>query len=90
MNCNRGGLCTVNGLWSGAVSDHRYRWKLRLIEAGATVIAAAPEAGKVYTGKHGYPCTGDAAIEAVKESDFTGLILPGGFAPDKPAIPNSD
>jgi protease I len=57
--------------------------KLRLIEAGAKVIIAAPEAGKVYTGKHGYPCTSDAAINEIQESEFSGLILPGGFAPDQ-------
>jgi protease I len=57
--------------------------KIRLIEEGAKVIIAAPEAGKVYTGKHGYPCKSDAAINGLKESDFTGLILPGGFAPDQ-------
>lgn len=57
--------------------------KLRLIEAGASVVAAAPEADRIYTGKHGYPCKSDAAIGDVREADFTGLILPGGFAPDK-------
>jgi protease I len=57
--------------------------KIRLIEAGAAVIIAAPQAGKIYTGKHGYPCKSDAAIDSVKEADFIGLILPGGFAPDK-------
>lgn len=57
--------------------------KLRLIEAGAQVFAAAPEAGHVYQGKHGYPCESDMAIDDVHEADFTGLILPGGFSPDK-------
>ncbi|MDR0539659.1 MAG: type 1 glutamine amidotransferase [Spirochaetaceae bacterium] len=57
--------------------------KLRLEEAGAKVVCAAPEAGKVYTGKHGYPCPGDAAIASVRETDFAGVILPGGFSPDK-------
>ena len=57
--------------------------KLRLIEAGAGVVIAAPEAAKVYTGKHGYPCKSDAAIGDVAEKDFAGLILAGGFAPDQ-------
>jgi protease I len=57
--------------------------RLRLIEAGATVVMAAPEAGKVYRGKHSYPAVSDAAIADVAAKDFRGLILPGGFAPDK-------
>ncbi|MDR0598624.1 MAG: type 1 glutamine amidotransferase [Treponema sp.] len=57
--------------------------KLRLIEAGARVTLAAPEAGKLYHGKHSYPAVSDAAIADMKEADFTGLILAGGFAPDK-------
>jgi protease I len=57
--------------------------KLRLIEAGATVVVAGPEAGVVYAGKNGYPCTSDAAIADMRESDFDGVILPGGFMPDK-------
>jgi protease I len=57
--------------------------KLRLIEAGAEVMIAGPKAGALYSGKHGYPCASDAAIDDVKEKDFTGLIIPGGFAPDK-------
>ena len=35
--------------------------KLRLVEAGAGVTVAGPEGGKVYRGKHGYPCVSDAA-----------------------------
>jgi protease I len=57
--------------------------KLRLIEAGASVVLAAPEAGKVYHGKHSYPAQSDAAIADMREADFTGLILAGGFSPDK-------
>jgi protease I len=57
--------------------------KLRLIEAGAQVVVAAPAAGKTYTGKNGYPCVSDAAISEVRQEDFAGLILAGGFAPDQ-------
>ena len=57
--------------------------KIRLEEEGWTVVVAGPEAGKVYAGKHGYPCKADAAIASVKSSDFDGLLVPGGFAPDK-------
>ncbi len=57
--------------------------KYRLIEAGAEVVIAGPEAGVVYSGKHSYPCRSDAAIRDMNEMDFTGLVIPGGFAPDK-------
>lgn len=57
--------------------------KYRLQEAGAEVIVAGPEAGKTYTGKWGYPCRSDAAITSMKEVDFDGLVIAGGFAPDK-------
>lgn len=57
--------------------------KIRLEEAGAGVTVAGPKAGVTYAGKHGYPCQSDAAIADMIESDFTGLVIPGGFAPDK-------
>ncbi len=57
--------------------------KLRLIEEGAGVTIAGPEANKTYAGKHGYPCRSDAPIDMMEEADFDGLVIPGGFAPDK-------
>lgn len=57
--------------------------KLRLIEAGAEVVVAGPEANRTYAGKHGYPCNSDAAIADMHAAEFTGLIAPGGFMPDK-------
>lgn len=57
--------------------------KLRLIEAGAEVVIAGPQAETVYEGKNGYPCRSDVAINDVEPSDYTGLVVPGGFMPDK-------
>jgi len=57
--------------------------KLRLIEAGAEVVVAGPAADVVYAGKNGYPCKSDAAIADVSADGFDGLIVPGGFMPDK-------
>ncbi|HBE68420.1 MAG TPA: protease [Planctomycetaceae bacterium] len=57
--------------------------KLRMIEAGAEFVVAGPDAKTTYAGKNGYPCTSDVALETVSESDFTGLLVPGGFMPDK-------
>jgi protease I len=57
--------------------------KLRLVEAGAHVTVAGPKAEARYSGKHGYPCVSDAAIADMEADDFTGLVVPGGFMPDK-------
>jgi len=57
--------------------------KLRLIEAGAGVVVAGEEAGKLYHGKHSYPCRSDAAIKDIKSIDFAGVICAGGWMPDK-------
>jgi protease I len=57
--------------------------KLRMIEAGAEVVLAGPKAGVTYAGKNGYPCKSDVAISDVDASKFDGLIVPGGFMPDK-------
>lgn len=57
--------------------------KLRLLEAGALVTVAGPKAGTKYEGKHGYPCVSDAAIADMQSADFQGVVIPGGFMPDK-------
>ena len=57
--------------------------KLRLIEAGAEVVVAGPEAGREYAGKNGYPCVSDSAIGDMQSDVFDGLVVPGGFMPDK-------
>lgn len=57
--------------------------KLRLIEAGAEVVVAGHEAGATYQGKNGYPCIADAALTDMAADAFDGLVVPGGFMPDK-------
>jgi protease I len=57
--------------------------KLRLAEAGAHVTVAGPAAEKMYSGKHGYPCRSDTSIALMECDDFHGLVIPGGFMPDK-------
>jgi deglycase len=39
--------------------------------------------GKRYKGKNGYPCQSDAAIADMEAADFHGVVIPGGFMPDK-------
>ena len=72
-------------MFVGDVYEDLELWypKLRLIEAGASVVVAGPDAEHVYEGKNGYPCRSDAAIEDVRAEDFAGLVVPGGFMPDK-------
>jgi|SRR6056297_3044093 len=57
--------------------------KLRLIEAGASVMVAGPKAGQTYSGKLGYPCVADSSISEMNAEDFDALLVPGGFMPDK-------
>ncbi|MEZ6852014.1 type 1 glutamine amidotransferase domain-containing protein [Halodesulfovibrio aestuarii] len=55
----------------------------RLIEEGAEVVVAGPEANVVYTGKNGYPFRSNAAITDQQARNFDLLVIAGGFAPDK-------
>jgi len=57
--------------------------KYRLIEAGGTFVTAGQEAGKLYLGKNGYPCTSDIRIDGIDTSEYDGLICAGGWMPDK-------
>jgi protease I len=55
---------------------------LRLEEAGYRVRLAAHEIRK-YSGKHGYPATSDTLLKSARSEDYRGLLIPGGFMPDK-------
>ncbi len=55
----------------------------RLREEGANVMLAGPEKGKIYTGKNGVPAKSDMAINDVDVSNVDGIVIPGGYAPDK-------
>ncbi len=70
---------------TGEIYEDLELWypKLRLEEAGATVVVAGPDAKTHYNGKHGYPCTSDVAFADVNADDFDVLVVPGGFMPDK-------
>ncbi len=57
--------------------------KIRLTEAGAEVTVAAPQTGKTYHGKHGYPFKATVSFDEIQAEDFDGVILSGGFAPDR-------
>jgi protease I len=57
--------------------------RLRMIEAGAEVVVIGMPGVKTYHSKHGYPISPDVDITEVESSQFHGVIIPGGYAPDK-------
>jgi len=56
---------------------------IRMQEAGIEITLAGEKKGHIYMGKHGYPCKTDASYDELKSSDFDGILIPGGFAPDR-------
>jgi len=56
--------------------------KVRLEEAGYALKCAAPQI-KTFAGKHGYPAVADLLLRDARSQDFCGLLVPGGFMPDK-------
>ena len=54
----------------------------RFQEAGATVVTVGAIAGHTYTSKLGYPAKADISYDQANASDFDGLVIPGGYAPD--------
>lgn len=56
---------------------------LRLREEGVEVIVAGEEAGERYVGKYGVPACSDCAFSEIKVEEFDGILIPGGWAPDK-------
>ena len=55
---------------------------MRLREEGATVTSVGLAAGTV-RGKNGLAVTVDAPVEAIDPATLDGLVLPGGWMPDK-------
>ncbi|MGH7531170.1 MAG: type 1 glutamine amidotransferase domain-containing protein [Gemmatimonadales bacterium] len=71
-------------LFAGPLYEDLELWypKIRLEEEGArTTVAGIGE--KTYQGKRGYPVTVDTQVDQVDASQFDGLVIPGGFAPDQ-------
>jgi protease I len=54
----------------------------RLREAGCTVELVAPEAGKTYASKLGYPAKATLAASDARADQFAAVVIPGGFSPD--------
>ena len=56
---------------------------LRCREAGFQIDLAGKEKGKIYHGKYGVPAESDVSFEKIKASAYAGLLIPGGWAPDR-------
>ncbi|MEO0445009.1 MAG: type 1 glutamine amidotransferase domain-containing protein [Verrucomicrobiota bacterium] len=54
----------------------------RLQEIGVETVVAG-ETLDTFAGKNGYPCQAEALIDDMESKDFSILIIPGGFMPDK-------
>ena len=57
--------------------------KIRLEEAGYVTKMAAETELRVFSGKHGYPAKADMLVADARSADFAGLLIPGGFMPDR-------
>jgi protease I len=56
---------------------------MRLREEGARVTIVGQRAGEICHGKNCLAATSDKAAGDVSADDFDGLVVPGGWAPDK-------
>lgn len=54
----------------------------RLREAGYETVVVGPRA-EVYRSKYGYPVTAERAASDVSAEGFAGVVIPGGWAPDR-------
>ncbi|MDF2815304.1 MAG: protease [Paenibacillus sp.] len=55
----------------------------RVREEGAVVHLVGNEKGKTYIGKYGVPAQSDLSFDEVNSADYDGILVPGGWAPDK-------
>lgn len=54
----------------------------RLREEGYETVVVGPRAIQ-YASKHGYPIKAEVAASEVRSDDFAGVVIPGGWAPDR-------
>lgn len=79
----------LSGKKVAVLVEHHYQdlevWYpvMRLREAGVKVTIVGTGSAPEYVGKYGYPAKVDKTAEKVKAASFDGLVIPGGWAPDK-------
>jgi protease I len=54
----------------------------RLKEEGAVVTIVGTGSSQAYTSKHGYPVQVDKEAKEIDMSQYDGVVIPGGYAPD--------
>lgn len=54
----------------------------RLMEEGYTIHMASESADQLFKGKYGVPYKSDISWDAADATDYDGLLIPGGWAPD--------
>ncbi len=54
----------------------------RFQEAGATVVTVGAKAGETYHSKLGYPVKCQLSYDDADATQFDGVVIPGGYAPD--------
>lgn len=55
----------------------------RLREEGAQVVIVGTGSSTIYRGKYGYPISVDSSADQVHAEQFDGVVIPGGWAPDR-------
>jgi len=64
-------------------NDHEFWYPYyRLKEAGAQVVVVGSGSADAYKGKSGTVAKPDVSADQVSASEFDGIIIPGGYAPD--------
>lgn len=73
------------GIFVEDVYEDRELWYPadRLKEERAQVVIIGPKEGETYTSKHGYPAKAEQSAEQAKADKLDGLVIPGGYAPDR-------
>ncbi|NMA57263.1 DJ-1/PfpI family protein, partial [Clostridium cochlearium] len=56
---------------------------IRLREEGCEVVIVGSGTNNSYKGKRGLPVDVDKNVDEVSSKEFDGIIVPGGWAPDK-------
>lgn len=54
----------------------------RIQEAGGEVVVVGPAANTTFPGKFGTQVKADATADQINISEYAGVIIPGGYAPD--------
>jgi protease I len=79
----------LNGKTIAVLVEHHYQdlevWYpvYRLREEGARVVLVGTGTATEYVGKYGYPAKPDHHVEQISHRDLDGLVIPGGWAPDR-------